>query len=85
MDKTILRRWKSDGDLIAFFPEYDANPGMVVSYMHVGQHSEAAYHMLLGLTTPVKDTTAKDVQELLAELRRIGYNPVLYRRMQRRA
>jgi hypothetical protein len=40
--KVIYRTDPTDkGEPIAFFPEASANPGMIVCYAHIGQHSEA--------------------------------------------
>ena len=39
--KVIFRKTK-EGEIIAFFPELKANHGNILSYMHIGQHSEAS-------------------------------------------
>ena len=48
MDRVIYR--KESGDVVAFFPDHEANRGMIVCYAHIGQHSEASieyYHSTL--------------------------------------
>lgn len=67
----------ADGDVIAFIGDFNPVTGMVMSYMHVGQHSDACYP---GSTKPATPTEYAD---LLAELIRIGYRPRVVRRMVR--
>lgn len=50
--KVIFRKFKREGDVIAFLPAVPANPGLVMSYMRVGQHGEADYKGLLRVTLP---------------------------------
>lgn len=40
--QVLFRKDKHTNEIIAFLPEIPVNRGMVMSYMHVGQHDEAA-------------------------------------------
>ena len=76
--KVKFRKWSEDGDVIALFPELDhesgnANPGNIMSYMHVGQHGEATETLLT--TDELVDATPEEYADLLAELKMIGYLP----------
>lgn len=48
MTKVIFKKTPKDNEIIAFFPDdYDSTSGLMGSYMHVGQHSDACiefYH-----------------------------------------
>ena len=80
MDKVILRRWRSGAQsLIALFPDIESTEGAIMSYEHIGQHGSADYHHVLKQTTSVAGSNP-DVQELLAELRSLGYAPKVYKR-----
>jgi hypothetical protein len=55
--KVIFRKFKKDshgikgGEVIAFLPEIkEVNRGMMMSYMHIGQHGEADYYGCLKIT-----------------------------------
>lgn len=81
----VFRKWKGKdgGDIIALFPELNhvtggANYGMVQSYMHMGQHSEADPFLVREGTVPAKPDEYAD---LLAELKSIGYVPVVRRKI----
>ncbi len=73
MTKVVFRKWNKGGEIIALFPEEPWNPdkGTVASYMHVGQHSDADYHYMLGKTRPASED---EYRPLLAELIDIGYD-----------
>ena len=44
MDKVkVIFRKDKEGNIIAFLPELRVNRGNIMSYMHIGQHSEASY------------------------------------------
>lgn len=48
MDKVkVIFRKNKNNDVIAFFPEVRANYGNIMSYMHIGQHSEASYEFYM--------------------------------------
>lgn len=40
--QVLFRKDKHTNEIIAFLPEIPINRGMVMSYMHIGQHDEAA-------------------------------------------
>jgi hypothetical protein len=57
------------GEVNAFMPDSEANPGMILCYAHLGQHSEASMDYYR-LGRPAKP---HEYQELKDELGRIGY------------
>ena len=69
--KVEFKKTPEDGEVIAFFPEtkYDGscNPGMIMSYMHVGQHGEASVEFYNDCTTCLEE----DYADLLAELEKV--------------
>jgi hypothetical protein len=67
--KVVFRKWK--GEIIALFPEIKSNNYLVLSYMHVGQHSDADYHGIIRESKPAKEDEYKD---LFNELTSIGYD-----------
>jgi hypothetical protein len=77
MDKVIFRKFK-EGDVIALLPDVDANFGNIMSYQHQGQHSEASIEII----RYTKLTTPAEYKSLLSELKSIGYNPKVYKRLQ---
>lgn len=78
--RVVLRRFRDGNrDVIALFPDEVEGPGLVESYMHVGQHG-AASRYLARATDPV-DASDPDAVALLSELRSIGYAPILLCRM----
>lgn len=40
--QVLFRKDKYKNEVIAFLPEIPVNTGMIMSYMHIGQHDEAA-------------------------------------------
>lgn len=40
--QVLFRKDKHTNEIIAFLPEIPVNRGMVMSYMHIGQHDAAA-------------------------------------------
>lgn len=80
--KTIFRIWPNE-DVIALFPQIAGNmkPWTCQSYMHVGQHGAATTELMRRYTRPAKP---KEYKELLAELRRIGYNVQVVKRCTRK-
>lgn len=51
MEDCIVRIWNNeDHEAIIFFPDRDANPGMINSWMWIGQHGEALVKIM---TKPV--------------------------------
>ena len=55
----------SGNDVIAFLPEIRVNYGNIMSYMHIGQHSEASYDFYNG----TKKATEEEYKQLLEELK----------------
>ena len=81
-DRVIFRKWnrKTIGDgIIAFLPDNVANIGKVDAYEHVGGHGEADYIGCLQLTRLAK---SREYVDLFAELTSIGYDLVVYKRLQ---
>jgi len=69
-------------DLIALMPELDGDGrGTILSYMHIGQHSGAHYDRVIDMSRPAKPDEYAD---LLAELQRIGYDPIIRQRHPKR-
>lgn len=70
-DNVIFRTWR-DGDVIALFPDIDADcTGLHCgSYMHIGQHGAADYRLVVQRTRPAVPV---EYAELKAELEQIGY------------
>lgn len=67
--KVIFRKAKNpytgEWEVIAFFPESEANYGRILSYMHIGQHSEAS----LEFYWDTKKATEAEYKPLLDELK----------------
>ncbi len=81
MDRVIFRTWRTNpGTVIAFLPDNEANTGMVDSYEHIGQHGEAYYY---GLIAKTRLSTPEEYQDLFEELKAIGYNLRVLRRLNR--
>ena len=68
----IFRKFKN-GEIIALFPgeKYDNYSGLIMSYMHVGQHGSADYSCIIMKTLPAKE---QEYNSLLTELKSLGYN-----------
>lgn len=68
MDKIkVIFRKNKDNEVIAFFPEERVNCGNIMSYMHIGQHSEASTNFYL--TT--HKANENEYADLFAELCKI--------------
>lgn len=65
MDKLKVIFRKKGNDVIAFLPEIRVNYGNIMSYMHIGQHSEASYDFYNG----TKKATEEEYRPLLDELK----------------
>lgn len=67
--KVIFRKSKNpytkEYEVVAFFPEFEANYGRILSYMHIGQHGEAD----LGFYHETKKATEAEYKPLLEELK----------------
>lgn len=71
--KAVFRKF-SDGQVIALIcnSARDCNPGMVMSYMHIGQHSEASRDLGRNL----KLASPEEYASLQCELQGIYGGPV---------
>ena len=68
MDKVkVIFRKDREGNIIAFLPELRVNRGNIMSYMYIGQHSEASYQFY----TETKKADESAYNPLLEELKRI--------------
>ena len=69
--KVIFRKVKNpytgEFEVVAFFPEASANYGNILSYMHIGQHSEASIEFYWSTSK----VSAEEFKPLLDELRAI--------------
>ncbi len=71
------------GELIAFILDdkghiVDANPGHIVCYAHIGQHSEADY----GYYRKGRQATPQEYANLKTEMESIGYEITIRKRIQ---
>jgi len=82
MDRVIFRKWgkRNGGDIIAILPDNPSNLGYVMMYEHIGQHGEGDYY---GVVSRTKLATPEEYQDLLAELKQIGYKPRIMTRLRR--
>lgn len=78
--RAVFRKF-SDGDIIALFPDVENSPGLIMSYMHLGQHSGADY---LGVMSETVPASPKEYTPMLNELTRIGYNVTPLKKFVRR-
>lgn len=74
MSEVMFRKYK-DGDILAVFP-YEATTRQsalygCMCYQHIGQHGSGDYHAMIDQTKPA---SADEYADLLAELKRIGYD-----------
>ena len=68
MDKVkVIFRKDREGNIIAFLPELRVNYGDIMSYMHIGQHSEASYQFYV----ETKKANESEYNLLLDELKSI--------------
>lgn len=78
--RVILRRWRPtrmdavSPTIIALFPDRDEGNGHIGAYERIGQHAAANYQDVLRRTDPV-DMRDHDADDMLTELRAIGYDP----------
>lgn len=73
--KVIFRKFKDDGEIIAIFPEIPGDNSVFTcqSYQHVGQHGQAN-ELLFEDDEFTLLAKPKEYQDLLDELKSIGYN-----------
>ena len=78
MDRVAFRMIR--GEVNAFMPDAEVNPGMIGCYAHVGQHSDASldYYREGRLATPEEYT------DLKTELESIGYQVKVIKRIARK-
>lgn len=71
----IFRKFKNGKkEIIALFPYEIYKSGITndcLSYMHIGQHSDASYSQCMKITVPAKK---EEYQSLFQELESIGYD-----------
>lgn len=82
VDKVVIRVWQDSKEesVFALFPEIPADSsGFFCSfYQHVGQHGIADYGHCIKNSRPA---TEKEAAPLLKELKVIGYNPLVIKRV----
>jgi len=85
LTRIVFRTFKSGvakGEVIALLIDTDkdcSSKANVMSYMHLGQHSEANYKNIISMT---RKSTPEECKPLLDELHRIGYTniEIMYRK-----
>jgi hypothetical protein len=79
--KVIFRKFR-DGEVIALFPEIQANFNQsdCESYLHIGQHGATSY-FIVDWTKPAQP---KEYESLRQELEAIGYNLDIKKRIGKR-
>lgn len=65
----VIPRVEKDGTPVLFIPREPANPGRIVCYAHIGQHSEADFGYYYRMTKPDKLGACK---HLLQEYYNLG-------------
>ena len=77
----IFRTYKKDGNVIALFPELPADSSRwhCLSYQSIGQHGAAS----CCIDPDTRPSTKKEVEALSRELRKIGYDLDVRRRLSR--
>jgi hypothetical protein len=81
--KVIFRKFKKDshgikgGEVIAFLPKIkEVNPGMMMSYMHIGQHGEADYYGCLSTTIPANESEYRELKKELEQIYGEAIKPI---------
>ena len=71
--EVVFRKWE-DGEVIALFPNEDEGRGMILSYMHMGQHSSADSEFIddLEVASPREYASLKNELE-----NQVGYNLIV--------
>lgn len=69
MQRVIFRKWRTDGEITAYFPDQREPNGLVTCYAHIGQHGMGSYP-----NENTKPASEVEYAPLLAELRSIGYD-----------
>ena len=74
MSDLVTIQIDSEGEPIAFIFNAPTNDGCILSYQHIGQHSEASIeYMILDCDFPSTPEEIVKCYELLQELKSIGY------------
>lgn len=76
--RVIFRAFKS-GEIIALFPDIKQGNGLILSYMHIGQHGGASPNIV----SDTKPATPEQFAPLLNELTGIGYSLEIRKRITR--
>lgn len=76
-EKVVFRKWKHNpqkSEVIALLIDTyyfnELTPNCIMSYMHVGQHSEADYPTCMKSTVPA---TPREYASLKREMKQMGY------------
>lgn len=78
--KAVFRKWP-DGSIDALFPyQPELVRGNCAGYTHIGQHFQADYNHCISKTKPA---TPAEYQDLLRELKSIGYDVTVIKRANR--
>ena len=79
MNTKVVFKLENGGDVLAVMPYEPGgnNPRTCTVYAHIGQHSAAAWGYVAGL----KNATPEQYAPVLAELRSIGYDPAVLKRL----
>lgn len=70
MERVIFRTFDDSDEVIAFLPDAEANAGLMMSYMHIGQHGEADY---IHCMTKTHLAYPNEYTSLKNELESLGY------------
>ena len=76
--RVIFRAFKS-GEIIALFPDIKQGNGLILSYMHIGQHGAASPDIV----SDTKPATPEQFAPLFNELAGIGYSLDIRKRITR--
>ena len=80
-DEVIFRKEKG-GDILAVFPYLIADiENNMTGYAHIGQHGPISYEYYL---TTKRAKSPAEYADLLAEIKQIGYNPKIIKKIQRK-
>ena len=77
--KKDYNNWIKEWEVFACLLDYPVNPGKVIIYQHVGQHSEAS----INYCANCKRATIDEYMPLFQELESIGYNLKVVRKFTR--
>ena len=72
-DQVLFKRFRDHGDVIAIFPNLRHSTELLMSYMHIGQHSGCSPELLDGDCDLTELATLDEYTPLLRELSDIGY------------